>query len=58
MDKIKQYTENEKKLAEILLELFCENKNLPEAKSLQDWWYEAPKGTQLKMEGKVVATKE
>ena len=58
MDKIQQYEKSETKLAEILLELFCENQNRPGEKSLQDWWDEAPKGAKLKIDGQVVATKE
>ena len=58
MDKIQEFQKDEVKLAEILLQLYCDHQNLPGGKSLQDWWEEAPKGAKLKIDGKVVATKE
>ena len=57
MGRIERFLDDDDKLAELLMALYCENRNLPGGRSLQEWWDEAPEGARLKIDGKVVATK-
>jgi hypothetical protein len=50
--------EEEIRLAEIILELYAENRKYPAGQCLLEWWDQAPRGAQFKIGGSLVAEKK